>query len=276
MTPTEVGLLQITVTLKKARKYRMFTLSVNGDKPDRLVIDVYKRYRTEERRALTPGVAYTCIEEQTDDRYLRAHYLEVDPRDPHVRVEVAAAQDGREARERHDGAHRRGVRRQWRLLHRTAPVRSGLLKAGGRLISLPIWGRAAAAFPPHAAPVIGHPRGCWRLTLPDGAVRDLPDWLDVSVQTPPPCAVVYSAGLFTQAPANPDGLTVLIRAGKVAARGTDLTPLAPGDLALRLAGDDAKTLDPLLPLDACVSLVPVLDARLGRPTRTRWAPARGC
>ncbi len=257
LAPDDAGKAQLTVNLKKARKSVVSHYPPLGEKPHRLVVDVLKRFRQVERRELTPGVTYLRIEEQTDACYTLTHLIEANTRDPKVRVSVVAALGERERvaeMQARTGAVA-GVNGGY-FREGTRPV--GLLKAGGQVLALPLWGRTAVAFPAAGAPVLGNPTAVWRLTLPDGTTRGLPDWLDASVQTPTPATVVYSGNLFTQVPATPDGLIAVTRNGAVAARGTELTPLQPGDLALRLQGDDVKALDAALAVGAAVTLTPVL------------------
>jgi exopolysaccharide biosynthesis protein len=258
VAPDADGHAQLTIPLKKSRKYSVFTLRPLGDRPDRLVVDIIKRFRREETRALSPAITYTRLEQQTDDRYLVVHFVEIDANDPKVHLGVTAAQGERErvnAMVTRTGAVC-GVNGGY-FMEATRPV--GLLKVDGQILSLPIWGRTAAAFPPSGAPVLGNPRGVWRVTLPDNTTRDLPDALDASILDPTPGAVVYRGHPFTRVPANPGGLTVLLRDGKIVSRSCDVVPLAPGDIALRLTGEDAAALDALLAVDAVVTAAPVLD-----------------
>jgi uncharacterized protein YigE (DUF2233 family) len=257
LAPDAAGQLTLTITLLKPRKAKVFTVPAGDGKPFRLVVDVLKRFSVEEARPLTPGVTYTRIERQTDDRYLAAHVVEVTATDPHVRLAVAAAGGGREtvgAMVTRLGAVA-GVNGGY-FGNATRPL--GLLKADGQLLSLPLWGRTAAAFPAGGLPVFGNPTGAWRLTLPDGTTRDVPEALDASVQTPPPAALAYTGGIFGKVPATTDGFTVLLREGKVAQRTGDVLILNPGDLAIQFRGDDAKALDAVLVPDAAVAPAPVL------------------
>jgi len=252
------GKAQLTISLHKARKYTVFMLPPEGKKTDRLVVDILKRFRTEETRAISPAITYTRLEQQTDDRYQVAHFVEIDTRDPKVRLDVTAAQGERErvsAMVERAGAVC-GINGGY-FMQGTRPV--GLLKADGNILSLPIWGRTAAAFPPTGVPILGNPRGAWRVILADGTARDIPDWLDASVLDPSPDVAVYSGKLFSQTPANPQGLTALVRDGHVLLRASEPLPLSPGDFAIRLKGDALATLDPLLAVGAPVVLTPVLD-----------------
>ena len=258
LAPDANGRALLTVTLKKARKFTLFTLKPDGRKPDRLVVDIHKRFRTETVRALSPAITHTRIEQQTDTEYRHVHFIEADLQDPHLRVGVAAAEGERERVSEmvaRTGAVC-GINAGY-FMQGTRPV--GLLKADGRLLAMPLWGRTAVAFSPTGGPVFGNPKGAWRVTLPDGSERDLPDWLDASVLIPPPAAVAYNGNLFTQVPANANGLTALIQGGKVVLRSTEVVPLLPGDLALRLLGDEAKALDALLAMDAPVTVTPLLE-----------------
>jgi exopolysaccharide biosynthesis protein len=255
--PDASGNAQLTVSLHKARKYTVFTLPPQGNRPHRLVVDILKRFRNEETRALSPAITYTRLEQQADDHYRVVHFLEVDTRAPHVRLGVTAARNERErvsAMVERAGAVC-GINGGY-FMQGTRPV--GLLKADGQIFSLPIWGRTAAAFPLNGAPVLGNSRGAWRVTLADGMVCDIPDWLDASVQDPLPDAVVYSGNIFTQSPANPRGLTSLVRGGQVLLCTSDPLPLSPGDFAFRLKGAALSTLDPLLAVGAPVTVAPVL------------------
>ena len=255
--PDAEGKALLTISLNKARKYTVFTLGPQSGKPDRLVVDIIKRFRTEETRALSPAITCTRLEQQTDDRYQVVHFVEIDTRDPKVSLNVIAAHGERErvsAMVGRTGAVL-GVNGGY-FMQGTRPV--GLLKAGGQLLSMPIWGRTAAAFPKTGAPVFGNPQGAWRVTLPDGTMRDLPDAFDASVLDPMPGVVVYRGGQLTQVPANPAGLNVLVQNGCVASRSCDMVPLAPGDLALRLTGAEVAALDAQLAVGAVVTATPVL------------------
>jgi len=257
VTPDANGKALLAISLDKTRKYSVFTLGPQDDKPNRLVVDIIKRYRKEETRALSPAIIYTRLEQQTDDRYQVVHFVEIDTRDSKVSLSVTAAQDERErvnAMTARTGAVL-GVNGGY-FMQSTRPV--GLLKTDGQVLSMPIWGRTAAAFPKTGAPVLGNPQGVWRVTLPDGATRDLPDAFDASVLDPTPGAVVYRGSQFTQVPANPAGLNVLLQNGRVAQRTCDMVPLAPGDIALRLTGVEVAALDSVLTVGAAVTATPTL------------------
>lgn len=257
VTPDANGTALLAISLDKTRKYSVFTLGPQDEKPNRLVVDIIKRFRKEETRSLSPAITYTRLEQQTDDRYQVVHFVEIDTRDPKVSLSVTAAQDERErvnAMVARTGAVL-GVNGGY-FMQSTRPV--GLLKADGQILSMPIWGRTAAAFPKTGVPVFGNPRGVWRVTLPDGTTRDLPDAFDASVLDPVPGAVVYRGSQFTQVPANPAGLNVLLQNGRVALRSSEMVPLVPGDLALRLTGAEVAALDSVLAVDAAVTATPVL------------------
>ncbi len=262
LAPDLLGFAELNITLAQARKTHIFTLPAEGKKPFRLVIDVLKRFNVEERREIAPGVTYTRIEQQTDARYLAAHFLEVDTAVPGVHLGVTAAQGQRErvcTMTRRTGAIC-GVNGGFFLGSATAhPV--GLLKVDNTILSLPIWDRTAAAFPAAGPPVLVNPHGLWHVALPDGTARDLPDSLDATGQIPP-VSVVVNGNNFMQAPANPHGLTVLIRDGKVAGKPTANAALAPGEYALQLTGDDARALEAQLVDGAAVTLIPALTPDL--------------
>lgn len=263
LAPDVAGLAVLKVTLTKARKIQVSTLPADGDKPFRLVVDVLKNYSIEERRQLNPAITYMRIERQTDDAYLACHIVEIDTRLPGVRLAAVAAQGGHErvcAMAGRTGADC-GVNGGYFLSNTdTRPV--GLLKVDNQVLSMPLWGRTAVAFPPSGPPEIFTPQGVWHVTLPDGTTRDLHESLDAIALAPVPSAVVINGNTFSQAPANPDGLTVIIRDGKVAARLTANSPLAPGEFALQLDGDEAKALDAQLQVGAVVTLTPVLTPDL--------------
>ena len=138
----------------------------------------------------------------------------------------------------------------------------GLLKVNNQVISLPLWGRTALAFPPAGPPVLLNPSGHWRVTFPDGSTRDVPDSLDAALQKPTPSAVVVNGNTFAETPANAEGVTVVVRDGIIISRTAGVTPLAPGECALVLRGEDARTLGPALAEGAALSLVPELTPDL--------------
>ncbi|HOF86717.1 MAG TPA: phosphodiester glycosidase family protein [Armatimonadota bacterium] len=258
VTPDAAGMTVLTVSLLKPRKVNVFAVPAAEGKPFRVVVDVLKRFALEESRDLSPAIRYTRLERQTDDRYLLAHLLEVNAADPRVRIGAAAAAGDRERVS--DMVARTGAAAGVNggyFLDGTRPV--GLLKVDGQVLSLPLWGRTAAAFPPAGAPTFGNPAGRWRVTLPDGAVRDLPDYLDVSIAATPPEEAVISGMNFGATPHNPQGLTVVVRDGKIAARGTESAPLHRRDVAVLLRGERATALDALLACDAPIAVTPVLD-----------------
>ncbi len=258
VTPDEAGKALITVSLAKARKVKVFSLPAEVEKPFRVVIDILKRYAIEEKRALSPAISYTRLERQTDDGFLIAHLLDIDATDPQMRITVAAAAG---ERERVDAmAARLGAVAAVNggyFLEGTRPV--GLLKADGVVASLPLWGRTCAAFPAAGPPIFGNPRGAWRVTLPDGTVHDAADLLDASATPTPPDAVVVSGMNFAATPANADGLTVVVRDGKVAVRGTTPLPLNRRDFGLVLRGARATALDALLQPGAPMAVVPAVE-----------------
>ncbi|MHB9134660.1 MAG: phosphodiester glycosidase family protein [Armatimonadota bacterium] len=257
VAPDIDGQMLLTLTLAKARKCAIFTLPAAGDKPFRVVVDVLKLFEKCEKRDLSPAITYSRIERQTEAKYLALHIVEINARDPHISFGVATAQGEREkvASMVTRNSAVCGVNGSY-FLEGTRPV--GLLKVEHQLLSLPLWGRTALAFPKKGLPIFGNPTGLWRVTLPDGCLRDLPDWLEGSVQQPTPTAVVLPGATYMRAPANPDGLTLLIRDGAVVQRGTTVMPLASGEYALLLKGDDARSLDTVLTDGAKVTFVPVV------------------
>jgi len=257
VTPDAKRQAVLTVSLAKPSKCTVFTLPAADGKPFRVVVDVLKLFTKEERQTLSPAIQYLRIERQTEDHYTVAHLVEVNTSDPHVRVDAVAAQGERErvaAMVERTGAVC-GVNGGF-FLDSTRPV--GLVKVDNQVRSMPIWGRTAVAFPGNGQPILGNPAGVWRMTLPDGTTRDLPDWMDASILPQSPTAAVQSGATFAQTPANPGGVTAIIRDGKVVARPTDATPLTPGDVAIRLRGDEAKALDGVLVVGAAVTMTPVL------------------
>lgn len=263
VTPDAQGCAVLKIDLAQARKTHIFTLPPAEEKPFRLVIDILKRYNRSEEQTLAPGVRYTYLESQTDTRYLAAHLLEIDTRVPGVHLAVTAAQGDRErvcAMTARTGAVC-GINGGYFLgTLNTRPV--GLLKVDQQVLSLPIWGRSAVAFPAEGAPVLLNPQGVWHVTLPDGTTRDFSDVLDAQTQTPPPASLVINGRTFIQYPANPTGLTVVVRNGKIFARTTLAGELAPGDFAVQLSADEAKALDAQLVVDAAMTVTPVLTPDL--------------
>ncbi|HEY3378091.1 MAG TPA: phosphodiester glycosidase family protein [Armatimonadota bacterium] len=256
LAPDADGQAVLTVTLAAARKCQIFTLPAEKDKPFRVVIDILKRFQTTESRKLSPAITYTRFEQQTDDRYMQAHFIEVNLRDRHTQCRVVTAQRDREtvaAMVTRTGAAC-GVNGGY-FLQGTRPV--GLLKAEGIVRSLPLWGRTAVAFAP-TGPAFGNPSGCWQVTLPDGTTREVADWMNASILPTPPSARIIPGATLTQAPANPRGVTAIIRDSVVIARPSIVTLLQPGDFALHLTGDEAKALDAQLPVGAKVTVTPVL------------------
>ncbi len=258
VTPDADGKAVLTVSLLKPRKVHVFSLPAEEGKPFRVVVDVLKRFTLEVTRAVSPAISYTRFERQTDDGYLLAHLLEIDATDPHVRIGATAAAGDRERvgemvlRAQAVAGVNGGY-----FLDGTRPV--GLLKIDGQTLSLPLWGRTCAAFPAAGAPTFGNPCGCWRVTLPDGTVCDLPDHLDASAAATPPEQVVISGMNFAYTPRNTDGLTVVVRDGKIAVRGTEPLPLNRKDFGVVLRGQQAKDLDALLQVGATMAVVPILD-----------------
>lgn len=256
-TPTDDGQALLTISLAQARRYHLFTLPPADGKPFRVVVDILKRFSREEHRALAPGIAYTRLERQTDDRYLVAHFISARATDPHLRLRVVQAQGEREtvaSMVQRSGAVA-GINAGY-FLAKTRPV--GLLKTDDRIISLPIWARTAIAFPSVGPPVFGTPTGRWQLTLPDGSALEAVDALDASIAATPPPARVVAGASFTQAPANPGGVLAHIRNGVVLARPALPVALEPGDFALYLQGEVATRYDAALVPGAVVAVTPRL------------------
>ena len=245
------GQALLTVSLAKPRKCRVFTLPAAGDKPFRVVVDVLKRFEQEDQRALSPAITYTRIEQQSDDRYMVAHLVEIDTRQESVHFAVTPAAGERETVASMTARTHAvcGVNGGY-FLDGTRPV--GLLKSDGAVITVPLWKRTAAAFPRSGPPVFDNPTGAWKVTLPDGTTRVFPDWVD-DLPVKSPARVIPGASVLN-APANPNGLTVIIHDGKILARTTAATPLARGDYALFLTGAEAQALDAQLSVDAAVQV----------------------
>ena len=257
VTPDANGQALLTIPLAKARKCRVFTLPATKDKPFRLVVDIIKLFMWETQRALTPAIAYARLEQQTDDRYFTAHIITVQAKDRHVRLGLTAAQG---ERERVASMVTRanavcGINGCYFLAH-TCPV--GFLKVDGQIHSLPLWGRTALALPEKGLPIFGNPTGCWKITLPDGTAQNVADWLDASACATAPEARVINGSMMSRTPANPNGVTAIVHAGTVSARGNAVMPLAPDDLALYLTGDAVKALDVALAVGASVNLMPAV------------------
>lgn len=258
VTPGTDGTARVTVTLRQPRKLKVFTLPSVDDKPHRLVIDVLKRFSEEERRALTPAITYTRLEEQTDARYLAAHVVEVDTRDPQVRLAVVPAQGERErvaSMVSRTGAVC-GVNGGF-FLAGTRPV--GLVKCDGLVMSLPLWGRTALAVPAQGPPVLDNPRGVWRMTLPDGVTMDLPDGLDASILTPLPPILVYAGQNFQRVGANAKGRNVLVQEGVIIGITNEAAQLLPGQFAIVIR-EPALTpqLAEMLAVGAPVQVTPIM------------------
>ena len=196
------GKAVLTVTLAHARKAEVFTLPAGEGKPCRLVLDILKSFSSTARQTLTPAIQYIHLERQQGDRYLSAHLLQIDAQDTHVHFAVASAAGAREV-----------ISAMVPRLHAVAGINGGyfqqgtrpvgLLKADGTIITLPIWGRAAVAFPVSGTPIFANPAGCWRVMLPDGSTRDLPDYTDASIRTPLPTARVLAGASQLATPALP-------------------------------------------------------------------------
>lgn len=263
LTPDCVGHAVLHIALAQGCRTSSFVLPPDGEQPFRLVVDIFKPFDHEETRDLAAGIRYTRIERQSEFRAVTAHVLDIDLSVPGVHLGVVSAQGGRErvcAMAERTGAVC-GVNGGY-FLGSAHPV--GLLKVHHAVLSLPLWGRTALAFPPSGAPVLVNPQGHWHVTFPDGSTREIPDSLDAARQTPPPATVVVNGNSFVQAPANPDGVTLLLREGKVAeiSRPGRAVPLKPGEFALLLSGDEAHTLGATLTAGAAVSLAPVLTPEL--------------
>lgn len=237
VTPTADGKTLLALTMTMPRKVHVFSLPAGDGKPFRVVVDVLKRFETQTTRSLSSAITYTRLERQTDDAYLVAHTVDIDATDPHIRFGVTAAQGGRErvsAMAARAGAVC-GVNGGY-FLDGTRPV--GLLKTEGQVLALPLWGRTAAAFPPAGPPIFANPTGAWRVTLPDGTVRDLPDKLEGSLQVPPPTAVVAAGQTYVAAPKNPHGVTLVVRDNRIICRTSDAVALNPCDFAVILSDED--------------------------------------
>jgi len=261
LAPDLFGQMMLTVSLAKARKCRVFTVPAEDHKPFRVVIDILKQFETRDSSDLSPAISYTHWEKQTDTRYFAVHLLDVNLTDPHVRLDVVAAQG---ERERVSAMVQRtsavaGVNGGY-FTDGTRPV--GLLKVAGQVLALPIWSRTALAVPTTGNPVFLNPLGVWRLTLPDGSHRDILDPLDASVRTPAPDSQLYAGATYQRAPAIPHGLNLLLRGGVVVARNAEAMPIAPGEYLLQVRNADFATLDPLLPVGATVTVAPVLTPDL--------------
>lgn len=262
IAPDAQGKACVTLALAKPRQVRIFTLSPLAGKPYRLVIDVAKRFTREETRALSPGVTYTNIEQQTDDRYVQAHVIAANLRDPQVRLAVTAAQGERErvaSMVTRTGAVC-GVNGGY-FLDGTRPV--GLLKIDGAVLSLPLWGRTAAAFPLQGAPILGNPRGTWRLTLADGSTQDVPDGLDASTQTPLPKTLLYAGQNFLKIGPNAAGANMVVQDGKVIHVTHDAVTLVPGQFALVVRDFVQAPYAAQLAVDSPLTVAPVTDPAWG-------------
>lgn len=250
---------QLSINLTQPRHCTIFALPATPGKPFRLVVDVRKRFHSEEQQRLSPAIKLTRVEEQTDDRYLVAHILEVNTTDPHVHLRVVQAQPPRE--------------RVAEMVTRTGAVcgvNGGffedathplqLLKVDRSVLLLPVDKRCAVAFPAKGTPVIGNPDGFWRVTLPDGTVRDIVDVYHADAPGPAP-TVVADSRVLAEAWPGPGGAVALIRDNKVLSCTTSMVKLAPGDRAICLCGADRDTLGKLLVEGGEVQMCPVLMPR---------------
>lgn len=255
--PDAQGMATVCIPLAQARKIKVFTLPPAAGKPFRLVVDILKRYTLREQREIAPGINYHRYEQQTDTGYLATHTLDADLRNPRVRVGVVGADGERErvaAMVIRTGAVC-GVNGGY-FLDKTRPV--GLLKSAGSIVSMPLWQRTAVAFGPRGQVAFDTPTGVWRVTLPDGTTRDLPDAVEASYLNPTPDAMVVNGAACLATPANPAGLTVRIRDGKVAERATGALALTRDDVAIRLKNGEVATLGAALAQEAAVTVTPVL------------------
>jgi hypothetical protein len=263
LSPDAAGQAVLTIALARPRKFEIFTLPPLEDKPFRLVIDVFKRFTQEICRTLSPAITHTRLERQMDEQYLAVHFVEVNLRDPQVRINIANAQGERErvaAMVTRTGAVC-GVNGGY-FLAGTRPV--GLLKVDGQLFSLPLWGRTALGIAADGQLRLGNPTGVWRLTLPDGTSREVPDQLDASTSVPAPTAIIIAGMNFSRTPENPAGISVRIRDNQIVERSSSALTLLPGDVALVLKAGDALLTAPTLEVGMPITLTPEID-----PT---WAP----
>jgi exopolysaccharide biosynthesis protein len=243
----------LTVSLDSPRKCHVFTVPAAKDRPFRLVVDVPKTYTHEEHRKLSAAITYTRLEKQTDNRYFVAHIVEIDARKPGVHFAVTQAKNRCETvssmTERLSAVC--GVNGGF-FLEGTRPV--GMLKVDGDIRCLPIWHRSAVAFPSTGLPVFANVYGVWKVTLPDGSVRKMADWIDFSKMSPTPSARVIPGISIAKTFDNPSGLTVVIRHSKVVACPTKSMPLQPDEFALHITGKDVQKLRKQLTIGASVKV----------------------
>lgn len=258
LTPGEDGKSALfSVNLVKARKCNIFSLPAQDGKPFRIIIDVLKRFHHEETRTLSPAITFTRMEDQNDERYMLAHILKVDTRDPHIRLRVVPALPPRErvtAMVTRTGAVA-GVNGGF-FMEGTRPLQ--LLKVDGQVKIMPLWQRSAMAFPQNGPPVLDNPNGIWRLTLADGTKYDLADGFHVSKDKTLPATRVYDGNIYTTVIANPNGVTALICNNTVTRCSSERITLTPGSLGVYIGTEQLDTLGKALVTGTTVTCTPVL------------------
>lgn len=263
LAPDEAGMAKLSITLAAARKANVFMLSARDNKPARLVVDIYKCYRKETSEKISPAINYFRMERQNEHGCLVTHVLQVNTRDPQLRMQVVAAKDGGETVGAMTIANNAlcGINGGY-FIGGTRPV--GLLQISEQILSMPLWSRSALAIPEKGLPVVINPTGYWRIQLADGTVHEFADWLDSSLLQPAPAARLILGSSIGQAPANPNGVTVIIKNNIIIERPQEKRLLAVDEYALHLTGDIAKELAEKLTVGAQVIITPIISPALSQ------------
>lgn len=261
LAPNADGMAKLTISLTAARKANAFMIPAADNLPARLVVDVFKRFKNETGEKLSPAVNYFRLERQNETGCLVAHILQVNMRDPHVRMQVVAAKAGGATvtAMTTDNNALCGINGGY-FISGTRPV--GLLQLKSQLFSMPLWSRSVLAIPEKGLPLIINPTGLWRVQLPDGSSLDIADWLDSSHLQPSPAARIIAGSSIGQAPANPNGVTVIIKNNIISDRPQEKRLLASDEYALHLTGDIAKKLSEQLTFGAKIIITPLITPSL--------------
>lgn len=261
LSPDADGMAKLTITLAAARKAKSFMIPAGDELPARLVVDIFKNYRNETHEKLSPAISYSHLERQNELGCLVTHVLRINMRDPQVQMQVVAAKAGGETVSAMTAANQAlcGINGGY-FIGGARPV--GLLQIKDRIFSMPLWSRSVLAIPEKGLPIIINPTGVWRVQLPDGSNRDIADWLDSSLLQPTPSARIIAGSSIGQAPANPNGVTVIIQNNIISEIAKAKRLLAPDEYALHLTGDIAKELGEQLTVGAKISITPIITPSL--------------
>jgi len=230
------GRVRITVALKMAGIYRVFPLK----NPNRLVIDIVKKYEKKIQQDVMPGLKYTSWQRSGAGGPVWAHIVEIDPQAgfalkpvlsndmvPNVEPLLAMAQRNKAAAAV-NGSY-----------FSSSGEIIGLLKLDGQIVSTPDMARCALGILPDGTLLIDQVTYQGTLTLPDGRTQLVNG---VNRSRGPDELILYNSYYGSATSTNTYGSEYVVKNGKIAAITNGNTVIPTDGYVLSAHGVIAKSL----------------------------------